>query len=56
LAQRAVKNEARGVLAVERLAELYAPDQATLEPRCDFLTTDRAQRWPVEEIWVARRT
>jgi len=46
---------ARHGFTVERLAELYAPDQATLDSRYDFLTTDWAQRWPVEEIWVARR-
>jgi hypothetical protein len=47
---------ARHGFTVERLAELYAPDQATLASRYDFLTTDWAQRWPAEEIWVARRS
>ena len=46
---------ARHGFTVERLADLYAPDQGTLESRYDFLTTDWAQRWPVEEIRVARR-
>jgi GrpB-like predicted nucleotidyltransferase (UPF0157 family)/protein-L-isoaspartate O-methyltransferase len=41
-------------LTVTALHELYAPDDA--EPtRYDWVTPDWAQRWPVEEIWTARK-
>jgi SAM-dependent methyltransferase len=40
---------------IEALHELYAPKDA--EPtRFDWVTPEWAQRWPYEEIWVARRT
>jgi SAM-dependent methyltransferase len=45
---------ARHGLAVTGLHELYAPDGA--DPgRHDWMTVEWAQRWPVEEIWTARR-
>jgi SAM-dependent methyltransferase len=40
--------------AVEALHELYAPEGA--EPtRFDWVTPEWARRWPVEEIWHARK-
>jgi hypothetical protein len=39
---------------VEELHELYAPDGPPDEERF-FLRRGWAQRWPCEEIWVARR-
>jgi SAM-dependent methyltransferase len=38
---------------VENLVEIRPPDGATTRYR--FVTLDWAQRWPSEEIWVARR-
>jgi SAM-dependent methyltransferase len=38
---------------VEDLIELYAP--AGAEDRVGFVTAAWGQRWPVEEVWVARR-
>jgi SAM-dependent methyltransferase len=40
---------------VEALHELYAPDDAT-PTRFEWATPEWAHRWPVEEIWSARRT
>jgi SAM-dependent methyltransferase len=42
-------------LAVERLLELYAPDDAETHRYYDFVTAEWAQKWPAEEIWVARK-
>jgi len=39
---------------VEALHELYAPHDAS-PTRFDWVTPEWAQRWPVEEVWVARR-
>jgi hypothetical protein len=39
---------------VEALHELYAPPDAA-PTRFEFVTPQWAQRWPVEEIWVAQR-
>jgi SAM-dependent methyltransferase len=39
--------------AVENLIEIQPPPGAT--PRFDFATVEWAQRWPSEEIWVARK-
>ena len=41
--------------AVERLEEIYAPDDATTHEYYDFVTADWARRWPVEELWAARK-
>lgn len=38
---------------VEALRELQAPPGAT--SRHQFVTADWAQRWPSEEVWIARR-
>jgi len=40
---------------VERLVELYAPEGAADHPYYDFVSADWARRWPVEELWVARK-
>jgi SAM-dependent methyltransferase len=40
---------------IERLAELYAPEGAALNPLWDFVTPEWARSWPAEEIWVARK-
>ena len=40
---------------VERLVELYAPDDAETHGYYDFVTAEWAGKWPAEEIWVARK-
>jgi SAM-dependent methyltransferase len=40
---------------VERLVELQAPPEAADHPYYDFVPAEWAQRWPAEEIWVARK-
>jgi SAM-dependent methyltransferase len=40
---------------VERLLELYAPDDADSHGYYDFVTAEWARKWPAEEIWVARK-
>jgi ubiquinone/menaquinone biosynthesis C-methylase UbiE len=40
---------------VERLIELYAPDDAETHQYYDNVTADWARKWPAEEIWVARK-
>jgi ubiquinone/menaquinone biosynthesis C-methylase UbiE len=40
---------------IERLVELYAPDGAETHRFYDYVTPEWGRRWPVEEIWVARR-
>jgi SAM-dependent methyltransferase len=42
-------------LEVERLVELYAPDDADTHGYYDFVTAEWARKWPAEEIWVARK-
>jgi len=42
--------------AIDALHELYAPPGATTHPYDKFATAHWAQRWPVEEIWIARLT
>jgi SAM-dependent methyltransferase len=42
-------------LRLERLLELYAPDDAETHQYYDFVTADWARRWPAEELWVARK-
>ena len=45
----------RSGLQVERLLELYAPDDAETHGYYDFVTAEWARKWPAEEIWVARK-
>jgi ubiquinone/menaquinone biosynthesis C-methylase UbiE len=40
---------------VENLVELYAPDGSDTHEYYDFVTADWARKWPVEEIWAARK-
>jgi SAM-dependent methyltransferase len=41
---------------VERLVELYAPDDAATHPYYAYIGVDWARQWPAEEIWTARKT
>ena len=41
---------------VEDLVELFAADDAETHEYYDFVTADWARKWPVEEIWAARKT
>ena len=41
---------------LERLLELYAPDDARGHEYYVIAELDWAKRWPTEEIWVARKT
>jgi SAM-dependent methyltransferase len=38
---------------IERLIELYAPDDAETHAYYGHVTADWARKWPAEEIWVA---
>jgi SAM-dependent methyltransferase len=40
---------------VERLIELYAPEDATDHPYYDTATADWARKWPSEDLWAARK-
>jgi SAM-dependent methyltransferase len=40
---------------IERLIELYAPDDAKTHTYYDYVTPEWAHKWPAEEIWVARK-
>ena len=40
---------------VERLVELFAPEDAQRHMRYDHISPEWAQKWPYEEIWVARK-
>jgi SAM-dependent methyltransferase len=40
---------------IERLIELYAPDDAKTHTYYDYVRPDWARKWPAEEIWVARK-
>jgi SAM-dependent methyltransferase len=42
-------------LGLERLVELYAPDDAVDHEYYTFAPVAWARRWPAEEIWVARK-
>jgi SAM-dependent methyltransferase len=42
-------------LAVERLVELYAPDDAATHEYYKYVSAEWARKWPAEEIWVARK-
>ena len=37
------------------LVELFAPDDAETHEYYSFVTADWARKWPVEEIWAARK-
>jgi SAM-dependent methyltransferase len=41
---------------IERLVELYAPDDAETHPFYDTATAEWARKWPSEDLWVARKT
>jgi SAM-dependent methyltransferase len=41
--------------AVEGLIELYAPEGSTTHEYYDFVSAEWARKWPVEEIWAARK-
>ena len=41
---------------IERLVELYAPDDAEAHEFYDYVTPEWGRKWPVEEIWVARKS
>jgi SAM-dependent methyltransferase len=45
---------ARHGFAVTALHELYAPDDAE-SAHVDWMTPEWGRRWPVEELWTARR-
>jgi SAM-dependent methyltransferase len=40
---------------VERLVELYAPEDAQTHEYYSYVTADWARKWPAEEIWAARK-
>jgi SAM-dependent methyltransferase len=40
---------------IEQLIELYAPEDAETHEFYDYVTPEWARKWPVEEIWVARK-
>ena len=40
---------------IERLVELYAPDDAETHGYYSYVTAEWARKWPVEEIWSARK-
>ena len=46
----------RAGFEVERLVELYAPDDATDHPYYDTASVAWARKWPSEDLWVARKT
>jgi ubiquinone/menaquinone biosynthesis C-methylase UbiE len=41
---------------VERLLELYAPEDAETHAYYSYVSADWARKWPAEEIWVARKS
>jgi ubiquinone/menaquinone biosynthesis C-methylase UbiE len=45
----------RSGFQVERLLELYAPDDADSHGYYGFVTAEWARKWPAEELWVARK-
>jgi ubiquinone/menaquinone biosynthesis C-methylase UbiE len=40
---------------LERLVELYAPEDATTHEYYKYMSAEWAKKWPAEEIWVARK-
>jgi SAM-dependent methyltransferase len=45
----------RAGFEIERLIELYAPEGAETHHYYGYVTAEWAQKWPAEEIWVARK-
>jgi ubiquinone/menaquinone biosynthesis C-methylase UbiE len=45
----------RAGLEIERLIELYAPEDAETHRYYGHVTAEWAKKWPAEEIWVARK-
>ncbi len=41
---------------VENLIELFAPENATTHEYYSYVTAEWARKWPVEDLWVARKT
>jgi ubiquinone/menaquinone biosynthesis C-methylase UbiE len=41
---------------IERLIELYAPDDAETHSYYSDVDVGWAQKWPAEDLWVARKT
>jgi SAM-dependent methyltransferase len=44
-----------GGFEVERLVELFAPEDAETHEYYSYVTADWARKWPVEDLWVARK-
>jgi ubiquinone/menaquinone biosynthesis C-methylase UbiE len=40
---------------IERLIELYAPEDAETPEYYDYVTAEWGRKWPAEEIWIARK-
>jgi SAM-dependent methyltransferase len=40
---------------LQRLLELYAPENAETHGYYNFVTADWARKWPAEELWVANK-
>ena len=40
---------------VERLVELYAPDDAATHEYYSYVSAEWARKWPAEELWSARK-
>ena len=40
---------------VENLIELYAPEDAETHEYYSYVTADWARKWPVEDLWAARK-
>jgi SAM-dependent methyltransferase len=40
---------------IERLVELYAPDDAATHERYSAVSAEWARKWPAEELWSARK-
>lgn len=45
----------RAGLRVERLIELQAPEGAETNPRHGWVTAEWGRKWPVGDLWVARK-
>jgi SAM-dependent methyltransferase len=45
----------RSGFVLERLLELYAPDDAETHSYYNYVTAEWARQWPAEELWVARK-
>jgi hypothetical protein len=40
---------------IERLVEVQAPESAEQHPYYSYVSPEWGRRWPVEEIWSARK-